>query len=203
MAQPARHPPVVEIIKAADTWMSRAEGAKTAVKLISASEAFRRFNWLKGAPINNAAGDLRGMVVSAKWRAVFVTTSEKLEVVGKIAMIAGFASNLAEQSGKIESVLKSNESWEIKGLRLASIAGTASERTLAGAVTSSASVLFQSLSGYCMLAGAGGATTFGNACVQHLNKANKVVKNTFDTVTDTENQANAILWVVSKISSHF
>jgi hypothetical protein len=118
-------------------------------------------------------------------------------------MIASFAGNIAEQSGNVGYVLRSNEPRFLKALRLASIAGTAAERALAGVVSSGASVVFQSLQGYCQMAGLAGGDvqSFANACVDHLQKANNSVQSTFKLVTDTNKQAEAIYWVTAKVTS--
>ena len=195
--------PIIEVVTRADKVASVAEGSGKALKLISGSEAFRRYDWFKSVPVFNVSGNLRGMVMSPGWRVVFETTSDVLEDVGKVAMIASFAANIAEQAGNIGDVLRSNEPPFLKGLRLASIAGTAAERTLAGVVSSGASMVFQSLQGYCQMAGlAGGdAQSFASACINHLQKANNSVQATFKLVTDTNKQAEAIYWVSAKISS--
>jgi len=175
------------------------------LKLISGSEAFRRYDWLRGMPIYNASGNLRGMVTSPGWRVVFDTISESkfLEVAGKVAFIAGFAGNIAEQSSNIASILHSNEPAYMKGLRLTTVAGTAAERTLLSPVSSGASVVFHSLQGYCEMIGLAGGTAqnFSNACVSGLEKANNTVQSTFKIVTDTNNQGEAVYWVITKITN--
>jgi hypothetical protein len=193
--------PVVEIIDRTDKFGSALESAGKALRVISASEAFRKFDWLRGRPVMNGVGDLRGMVVNGRWRVVFEQTSTGLELLGKITLLAGFAANLAEQSKKIQDVLGSRDPDGIKALQLASIAGTAAERTLAGGATGLISLSLLSMQGYCRAAGllGGGAAAFSTSCVTSLRNADNFVQSTVRTWTDTNRQGEAIIWVASKI----
>lgn len=201
-AVPPHQAPIIEVISLSDKLTGFAEGAGKLLKLVSGSEAFRRYNWLRNAPIYNVSGNLRGMVTSPAWRVVFETTSDTLKTVENIALIAGFAGNIAEQSGNINSIVRSSEPTYMKGLRLTTIAGTAAERTLLSPVSAGSSLVFKSLQGYCQMIGlAGGrAQTFASSCVNNLQKANNTVQSTFKVATDTNNQAQAIYWITAKIT---
>jgi len=194
--------PIIEIIHVSDSLAGSVEGAGKVLKLVSAAEAFRRYDWLRGVPFTNISGNLRGMVISAKWKAIFETTSDTLETIGKITLIAGFAANIADQAGSIGSIIHSDEPAYMKGLRLTTIAGTAAERTLLSPVSAGSSLLSKSLQGYCMMAGlpGGRAQTFSTACVSNLQKANNIVQSKFKLVTDTNNQAKAIYWITAKVT---
>lgn len=171
------------------------------LKVISASEAFSKYNWLTNVPGLNASGNLRGMVLSSDWRVVFDVSSDVLEAMGNVTLIAGFAANIADQWGATKAILNSSEPAVLKGLRLTALAGTASERTLGGAVSSGASLIFQSLQGYCLLGGLAGGTaqSYSNACVAHLQGANRWVQTQFNMWTDTTKQGELIYHVVAKV----
>ena len=48
------------------------DDAAGVVRMISALEAYRRFSWIMDAPVLNAAGNYRGIVISAQWKNVYV-----------------------------------------------------------------------------------------------------------------------------------
>ncbi|HEY2234769.1 MAG TPA: hypothetical protein VGK01_14950 [Candidatus Angelobacter sp.] len=201
---PPHQTPIIEITSVIDRLTGMASGVGKTLKLISGAEAFRRYNWLRGLPVYNVSGNLRGMVTSPGWRVIFETTSETLNVIDNISLIAGFANNIAEQSTNVSAIIRSNEPTGMKGLRLATVAGTAAERTLLSPVSSGASVILQSLQGYCGMIGlaGGSAQSFAGSCVSNLRKANNTVQSTFKLVTDTNNQAQAIYWITAKITSY-
>jgi len=204
MAQPQVPPhrlPVIEIVQTVNSVASVAEGGVKVLNAVSASEAFSKYNWLKNVPVFNSSGNLRGMVISSDWRVVFDVSSDALETMGNITLVAGFAANIANQWDTTKAILNSNDSRLVKGLRLATVAGTASERTLGGAVSSGASLIFQSLQGYCMLAGLAGGTaqSYSKACVAHLQGANHWVQTQFNTWSDTTKQGELIYHVMARL----
>lgn len=70
------------------------DGANKFIRPISASEAFRKFDWLNDVPISNASGNLRGMVIDANWRTVHIVSSkfqkgmDALEAIGILQDVA-------------------------------------------------------------------------------------------------------------------
>src|ERR1700733_8925705 len=47
------------------------KGVNVVAKVIAASHAFRKYSWLKNAPIKSASGNLRGMVVNARAKVIY------------------------------------------------------------------------------------------------------------------------------------
>jgi len=56
-------------------------------RAISGSEAFRKYEWLKAAPVKNVGGNFRGMVVSARWRAVFDFSEKYIQKTEKVSAV--------------------------------------------------------------------------------------------------------------------
>jgi hypothetical protein len=67
-------------------------GARVA-RAVSASEAFRKYNWLRNVPLRNASGNFRGMVVGKRWATVFNFAEDALKPIEIIALLAGLAEN--------------------------------------------------------------------------------------------------------------
>ena len=188
MAGPLLKHAVVEIVNTTDKVAGGVDNTNSMVRAISASEAFRQYNWLSDAPILNSAGDLRGMVLSAQWRTAFQVTTKIGDVAGKIATIAALAANIVKASGAIDSILNSKDSWDVKGAKLSTQVSSVAIRTVTGVVPAGVDLLTKSLSGYCMLAGVVTNSRFQpQSCVAKLSQADVYVQTTFDKVTDGNN----------------
>jgi hypothetical protein len=94
-------------------------------------------------------------------------------------------------------------SWLADAVRLATIAGTAAQRTLLGIVPVRVHLAYRSLEGWCMMAGLVGETaqSVSSRCVDTIQRADTLVHSTFKTVTDTRNQAQAVWWVIEIVLS--
>ena len=168
------------------------------VKLITATQAFRKYDWLRKIPVKNFKGNLRGMVISGKWRTVYEVTSDMKEIAGNIVLLTAFAGSLLEERRRIEKIWNSQDDGFLKGLQFAAIAGTAAERALSGAVTGITSLLFLSLQGYGMMGEFSPKTaSYSQACVKYLRDADASVKSWVQTWTDTEKQAEAFYHVTA------
>jgi hypothetical protein len=180
-----------------DRGLSQVDLGNTAIRAIAGSRAFRDYNWLTGVARTSAAGDLRGMVVSAKWRVAFRYSSEVGEYMENIGLLAGFAAGIAEAESELERLANSNEPAALKGARIAAIAGTAAQRALLGAIPAGTHLIYKSLQGWCMMAGLPGGRfqSAANQCIATLRQADALVQSSFKAVTDTSNQSKA-LWLV-------
>jgi hypothetical protein len=189
VGHPQQHPhAVVEILQTTDKSLSTADSSLGVLKAISASEAFLKYNWLMDAPVLNAAGDFRGMVVSADWRTVFQISSKAGEVVGNLAVVAALAVNIVEAKQQIESILNSNDSWDVKGAKLSTQVASISIRTVGGVAPAGVGILTSTLQGYCQLGGIASGGRFNpQACVSNLAAANTYVNTTFNKITDGNN----------------
>jgi hypothetical protein len=204
------HRPVLELIhrteKAVahfDHCHSQVDLGNTAIGALAGARAFRDYDWLTNAAATNAAGNLRGMVVSAKWRVAFRYSDRIGKHLGNSGLLAAFAAGIGEAEEELGQLANSNDSALIKGARIAAIAGTAALRALGGTVPAGTHLIYKSLQGWCMLAGlAGGKVEFGaNQCVGTLQLADTLVQSTFKTMTDTQNQSKAVWWVVDTVLS--
>ena len=180
-----------------DRGLGQVDLGNTAVRVVAGTHAFRDYNWLTNAAATNTSRNLRGMVVSAKWRTVFRFFSDEskyMKYMQNIGLLAGFAAGIAEASHEFERLAESKDPAVVKGARMAAIAGTAAQRALLGAVPAGTHMIYQSLQGWCMIAGlAGGKLESGaNQCIATLKNADAFVESTFKAVTDTSNQAKLI-----------
>jgi len=105
---------------------------------VSAMQAFREFDWLKWAPVTNYAGDLRGMVISGEWRTAYqftVTSGKVLDVASTAAAVAALGIGIVESYSDMESIVKSNGPWNIKGAKLSTQVAGIAMKYLTGIVT--------------------------------------------------------------------
>jgi hypothetical protein len=105
---------VVEIAEKTDKAATNVGAANSALNVISASEAFRKFNWLKNIPVTNSADNLRGMVVSARWRTAFQVSGKIGGVLERVGVVAGLAVNIFHSWHEIETIYSSSEPWDVK-----------------------------------------------------------------------------------------
>ncbi len=189
--------PVIEIVKKVDDTLDYADHLNKGVKFVAGTQAFRVYSAAAGYGVNKA-GNLRGMVKNARWRTIFNYSNEVSEHMENIGTLASFAANIAEMSDDFEKIAHSRNPATLKGLQIAAAAGTAAERTLAGAVPAGVGLIYTSLKGWCEIAGlAGGSVQSGaNQCIEVLDNADKLVKQSFKAITDTNNQSKAFWWVV-------
>ena len=122
-----------------------AEKANKVAKAISASQAFRKFNWLTQAPVKNVAGNLRGMVVSAKWNAAFQFTVKAGAVVEKVSAFATIAVAMAESYQEIEDIVNSKDPWNLKSARLSTQVTGIAMKYLTGIVTAPVHMVLASM----------------------------------------------------------
>lgn len=155
-------------------------------KAVSASEAFRKYDWLRNAPVRNASGNFRGMVVSKRWATVFNFAEDALQPIEKIALLAALAGNIVNAHHRIDSILASKDGWDTKAARLSTQVSSIAIRTVGGILPASAHVLTIALSGYCQIAGLAGSQQAA-AMDQKLKAFDAFVTSSFNQVTDGEN----------------
>jgi hypothetical protein len=160
-------------------------GAKVA-RAISASEAFRKYDWLRNAPVRNSAGNFRGMVVNRKWATVFHFAEGALKPIEKIALLAALAENLAKAHHHIDVILKSKDGWDTKAARLSTEVSSIAIRTVGGIIPSGAHALAMSIGGYCQIAGLAGSQGALKMDAR-LKSLDASITSSFNKVTDGEN----------------
>jgi len=170
------------VVEMVHNGVDRLDSGVHAVRAIAASEAFRRFDWLKDAPIRNAAGDFRGIVVSARWRTVFDVTGKAAEFTA----LAGLALNVANSAHEIESIWKSSEPWGVKGSRLSTQVSSIALRTALGVVPAAAHGLAMTLRGYCQIGDllTGQAISQPGSWEQKIKSMDSSISSHFDHFTD-------------------
>ena len=173
----------VEII---DSAFEKTGQSLKAAKAIAASEAFRKYNWLKNAPVHNVSGSFRGMVVSSRWSATYHFAEDVAGPVEKVAIFASLAANLAKSYHEVERILQSNSDWGTKSAQLSSQVSSISIRTLGGVIPGTAHLLAMSVEGYCQIAGLMGVRQAGGY-VDKLKAYDARLITTFDRYTDGDN----------------
>jgi len=132
---------LIEFSETAHNYLDHAHGAAEYItrgaKLYYGHHAFRKYSWLKAAPGLNKVGNLRGMVLDKKARAIFdltVETGEKLEKFGKVLTLAGWAIELAKSKNYIKQVLDSPGDGADKSQKICAEVSMATIRALTGPV---------------------------------------------------------------------
>jgi hypothetical protein len=206
-----RYFPVIEILhgqdqaaKTIDHRLTQVDLGRLSVQAVLGGRAFRQYHALSETVVLNKAGNLRGMVASARWRTLFRLNSEVGEYMANIGYLAGLAAEITESAPKIEAILKgSDNSVNLMGLRISALAGTIAQRALLGIVPSGAHMIYRSLEGWCMIAGLAGGKIQSDSskCIQTLKEADALVQTGFRFVTDTSNQSKAVWWIIDIMTS--
>ena len=181
-----------------DNGVSWVDAGRVGVRVLSGSEAFRQYSAMTNTIGLNASGDLRGMVVSSKWRTVF-TFSEKSEgAIGNFGYIASVVAGIVDAAPRIDQIVSSSDPATIKGMQLTTIAGTISLRALTGVVPFGVHVIYFSLEGWCRTAGLVPALRPGaDLALTTLENADQLVQTTFKTWTDTSKIGETIWTAIS------
>lgn len=96
------------------------DDAAGVVRMISAGEAYRRFSWIKDAPVLNAVGNYRGMVISAQWKTVYVYSSSVADKAGDIVILLSIANELIKSRQQIAAIVNGNDNGYTKAAKLSS-----------------------------------------------------------------------------------
>ena len=147
------HHSVHAAVELADTYAGKAEGGLKAARAIAASEAFRKYDWLRNVPVRNLSGNLRGIVVNKRWAVVFHFAEDGLKSVEKVTLLAALAENMAKAYHQTDAILESKDSWDMKAAKLSTQVSSVAIRTAAGAIPAGTHLLATSIGGYCQLAG--------------------------------------------------
>jgi hypothetical protein len=208
MAQPIRTTqghPVLELIHSqhkraelVDRRLGQLDMARTSIQMVAGGRAFREYNALAGTIGLSNAKNLRGMVVSKNWRVLFRHSSEIGEYMENIGYLASIAAEISKSAPLFQKIVDSSDSSALKGMQIASLAGSIAQKVLVGAVPAGAHLIYRSLEGWCMLAGLAGSSVqpAATSCIDTLKHADTLVQTTFDTITDTSEQSKAVWYVI-------
>ena len=201
--------PIIEIIHAQqghaeklDRRTAQADLGRRAIQAVIGGRAFRKYHALSETVGLNRAGNLRGMVVSAKMRTMFRYSSDVGEYMENLGYLTTFAAETAKSAPQIESILDSDDPKTLKGMKLAALSGTVAQRTLLGVVPAGAHLVYRSLEGWCMVAGLAGGNVQLAALegIRTLHRADAYVTTAFEMITDTSNQSNVLWWVIDLLA---
>lgn len=157
-------------------------------RIISGSEAFRTYNWLKNVPATNVAGDFRGMVVNARWRGAYQISNklaDNLEAAGNYIILASLALNLYKNKEAIARILSTKDPSATKAAKLSALTSSMILATIAGVVPAGAHLLALSLEGYLRLASLASGQKFNSSdAIKKLAKVDASVRHAYKVVSD-------------------
>lgn len=138
----------------ADKLISGAENTGKVAKVISASHAFRKYDWLRDVPVHNVAGNLRGVVLSSRWRTAYDISVKYGKTLERyhLGTIASVTAGVLASADQILDIVESKDSWDIKAAKLGPQATAIAVQYLTGSVSGTAHLLLKSMQGYCNIA---------------------------------------------------
>jgi hypothetical protein len=153
---------------------------------VGASQAFRRYKWLADAPALNAAGDLRGMVISRQWKIVFDTTVKADKFLGPAATFASFLVNLQTFRRNIDLITSSSAPWDQKGARISTEVSSIMFRTAFGGIPAGAHGLAVLIEKAARYADAASGHRYGylTSASGKVHRMDQAITTTFDKITD-------------------
>lgn len=168
------------------------------VKTYAGKNAFRVYKMTESIG-KNSIGNMQGMVKSARWNTAFKIVAETSEKIQLIALLAGFATNVAEARPEFDAICNSKDSETLKAVHLAELARAVANRTAIGVVTGGVHMMYQALKGWCMI---GGAVTQGlqnagsNQCVKIVSDADLYVDSAGKWIADTAAKGDPTLRLI-------
>lgn len=212
---------VAHVTETADTFVGGAHKvmgqANKYLNIVSANHAFRRVQAEASGlmqPVLNKAHNLRGNVVSARWRAVFnlsIGYAEKLEKVEKLAHFLEYASYLSGWAEEIEKVSKMQAPWQDRAAHLSFYATTAAVKMVNGTAKGILTGGLYAMQAGCVVGGAVGrrlgADTLSPAqCAGIGDQARVMVAVGAKTVEDNttpealrDHTEAAMAWIITRV----
>ncbi|MGD0363415.1 MAG: hypothetical protein ABSC93_21235 [Bryobacteraceae bacterium] len=178
---------VIELVdkggKAVDTANS---GVNVVAKTIAASHAFRKYDWLRKAPVKNASGNLRGMVVNGNARVVYDFTIKYGSKIERFNTFVTVAVALADSFEQIGDIVQSKDPGGLKCAKLGTQATAIAMNVLTGIVTTPAHAVLMSMQGYCDMADVARGIPVGT-CGQTLKAVDAIIESAAKQVSDGNN----------------
>jgi len=118
-----------------------AEETANGIRLLSATQAFRKYSWLKDEIARNKSGNLRGMVISGKFKTVYKVSGAAGKTLQNAALIIKFYEESKRAQPEMERIFMSNATWEVKAAKISTQVSGICIRTLTSLVTSTAKTM--------------------------------------------------------------
>ena len=179
---------IVEVVDKGGKVKDGAESAGTVAKIITASHAFRKYDFLDSTPAVNTAGTLRGMVLSAKWRGGYNLSVKYAAQFEKyhLGSLASVMVGIADSAEEINEIWESKDSLDIKAARLSTQATAIAMSVLTGVVTGPTHALLLSMQGYCNMTDLVRGQAIGS-CGQTLKAIDASIQTAAKQVSDGNN----------------
>lgn len=123
---------VVEVAGTTKSATGDLKTAASATRVISMTQAFRAFDWLRLKPLMNASGDLRGMVINANARSVYDIAIKGGNLLNNISNFAAVVIALSSVYDESATIVNSTDDPMVKAAKLSTQVSSAAMRAITG-----------------------------------------------------------------------
>jgi hypothetical protein len=191
----------VRIAHQSDSALGNVSYAANGFRAITGLQAFRTYDWMTDTAAVSAAGNFRGMVLSARWASAYRVFGSAANIIGNVATVASIASNLIDLAPEFEKVYKSKDSAVVKSQKYSLLTSIVAQKTLAGIVTGGVHLIYLPIIAGCgAVANAGGGgriTSAADVCSAVVKNADALVQTSANYVTNPANQERVLLNLVT------
>jgi hypothetical protein len=190
---------VVQIVHKTDHTAGNVSYAANGFRAITGLQAYRTYDWMTDAIGFNSAGNLRGMVLSARWASAYSVISTAAKAIGNAATVASIAANVIDLAPKFEQIYKSRDSAAVKAQKYSLLTSIVAQKTLAGIITGGVHLIYLPVIAGCGAAAkaGGGIGSAAEVCSAVVQNADALVHSSANYVTDPSNQEKVILNLVT------
>lgn len=153
------------------------------LKPMSTSEAFRKYSWLRGAPVLNKSGNLRGMVINSRMRTVY-SVSDK---AGNYLAVVAALMEIGKEMSRLEMIYKSDADRIEKASRMLMIGSAAILRSVTSIVPTAFHFAMMSAQGYAQIFSLATGSRAGVRLGDQLVRLDREVKAIHQKQWDGEN----------------
>ena len=164
------------------------------IRPVAASEAFRSYNWLAGAPVLNSVGNLSGMVVSKAMRTVYVVSQS----AGEYLSLASMVFEVSREMSRMQNVWKSDMDINEKGPLLLMLGSAAILRSVTSVVPTTIHLAAKSLEGYCYAASLASGSAKPLLLANALDRGDVELNRIYQQQWDGENWYHVIVTAVNR-----
>ena len=167
------------------------KGIDFALKPITGGRAFRKYNVFLG-PALNSVKNLRGMVINAKMRSVYVIAGDVGEGIAVISALIA----VGQEYARIQKVWNSNVRSDKKFSHITLLASAAVLRSITSIVPTGVHLAALTIEGYALLYSLASGSRSGNALANKIAAADAKITEIHKQQWDGENWYNVIIATV-------